>query len=148
MLLGDCGGLFKTGCFTQLDGKRPINALFYATLLGRGQECGSLQHERSTRQKVRRRDRSAQGSVGMSRVGVFWALLILSGMSSVANAETYTPGQKVDGDFGGFARPFLLRHCVDCHGETEPEGNLSLHDPDRSTKSMPRFGRACGLRSP
>ena len=32
MLLGDCGGLFKTGCFTQLDGKRPINAL-YATLL-------------------------------------------------------------------------------------------------------------------
>ncbi len=32
MLLGDCGGTFKTGCFTQLDGKRPINAL-YATLL-------------------------------------------------------------------------------------------------------------------
>jgi hypothetical protein len=32
MLLGDCGGLFKTGCFTQLDGKRPINAL-YTTLL-------------------------------------------------------------------------------------------------------------------
>lgn len=32
MLLGNCGGVFKTGCFTQLDGKRPINAL-YATLL-------------------------------------------------------------------------------------------------------------------
>ena len=32
MLLGDCGGMFKTGCFTQLDGKRPINAL-YTTLL-------------------------------------------------------------------------------------------------------------------
>jgi hypothetical protein len=32
MLLGDCGGTFKTGCFTQLDGKRPINAL-YTTLL-------------------------------------------------------------------------------------------------------------------
>jgi hypothetical protein len=32
MLLGNCGGLFKTGCFTRLDGKRPINAL-YATLL-------------------------------------------------------------------------------------------------------------------
>ena len=32
MLLGNCGGMFKTGCFTQLDGKRPINAL-YATLL-------------------------------------------------------------------------------------------------------------------
>lgn len=32
MLLGNCGGIFKSGCFTQLDGKRPINAL-YATLL-------------------------------------------------------------------------------------------------------------------
>ena len=32
ILLGNCGGLFKTGCFTQLDGKRPINAL-YTTLL-------------------------------------------------------------------------------------------------------------------
>lgn len=62
----------------------------------------------------------------MSRAGVFWALMIVSGASSVANAETYTPGQRVDGDFNGFARPFLIRHCIDCHGETKPEGNLSL----------------------
>ena len=32
MLLGNCGGVFKTGRFTQLDGRRPLNAL-YATLL-------------------------------------------------------------------------------------------------------------------
>ncbi|MFK5923653.1 MAG: DUF1552 domain-containing protein [Verrucomicrobiota bacterium] len=32
MLLGNCGGIFKTGQFTQLDGKRPINAL-YSTIL-------------------------------------------------------------------------------------------------------------------
>ncbi len=32
MLLGNCGGTFKTGRFTQLDGTRPINAL-YTTLL-------------------------------------------------------------------------------------------------------------------
>lgn len=32
MLLGNCGGIFKSGCFTQVDGKRPINSL-YATLL-------------------------------------------------------------------------------------------------------------------
>ncbi len=32
MLLGNCGGAFKTGRFTQLDGTRPINAL-YATIL-------------------------------------------------------------------------------------------------------------------
>ncbi len=33
MLLGNFNGQFKTGHFTQLDGKRPINAL-YATILG------------------------------------------------------------------------------------------------------------------
>ncbi len=32
MLLGNCDGVFKSGQFTQLDGKRPINAL-YATIL-------------------------------------------------------------------------------------------------------------------
>ncbi|MCA9177275.1 MAG: DUF1552 domain-containing protein [Planctomycetales bacterium] len=32
MLLGNLDGAFRTGCLTQLDGKRPINAL-YATLL-------------------------------------------------------------------------------------------------------------------
>ena len=37
MLLGDCGGIFKTGCFTQLDGKRPINALYTAILRTVGQ---------------------------------------------------------------------------------------------------------------
>ena len=37
MLLGDCGGIFKTGCFTQLDGKRPINALFTSILRAAGQ---------------------------------------------------------------------------------------------------------------
>ncbi|MDZ4780031.1 MAG: DUF1588 domain-containing protein [Planctomycetia bacterium] len=62
----------------------------------------------------------------MSRTGMVWALALSFGMSSVAIAETYTPGQKIDRDFAGFARPFLVRHCVDCHGETEPEGNLSL----------------------
>jgi len=32
MLLGNCDGIFKSGCLTQLDGKRPINAL-YSTIL-------------------------------------------------------------------------------------------------------------------
>jgi len=32
MLIGDCGGTFKTGCFTHVEGKRPINA-FYTSLL-------------------------------------------------------------------------------------------------------------------
>jgi hypothetical protein len=52
--------------------------------------------------------------------------LISWGLLSVASAETYTPGQKVNKSFGKFAQAFLASHCVDCHGDTEPEGNLSL----------------------
>jgi len=36
MLLGDLDGTLKTGCFTQLDGKRPVNALFTALLRAAG----------------------------------------------------------------------------------------------------------------
>jgi hypothetical protein len=39
MLLGNCGGAFKTGRFTQLDGKRPINALYTTILKASGVEC-------------------------------------------------------------------------------------------------------------
>jgi hypothetical protein len=39
MLLGNCGGIFKTGCFTQLDGTRPINALYSTLLNVSGLQC-------------------------------------------------------------------------------------------------------------
>lgn len=39
MLLGSFDGAFKTGRFTQLDGKRPINALFATLLRAAGQNC-------------------------------------------------------------------------------------------------------------
>ncbi len=39
MLLGNCNGAFKTGCFTQLDGKRPINALYSSILTASGVKC-------------------------------------------------------------------------------------------------------------
>ncbi|MCB1275841.1 DUF1552 domain-containing protein [Prosthecobacter sp.] len=39
MLLGNCNGIFKTGCFTQLDGKRPINALYATILKSVGVNC-------------------------------------------------------------------------------------------------------------
>jgi hypothetical protein len=39
MLLGNCGGAFKTGCFTQLDGTRPINALYASILQAAGVRC-------------------------------------------------------------------------------------------------------------
>jgi len=37
MLLGNLDGAFKTGCFTQLDGNRPINALYTSLLRAAGQ---------------------------------------------------------------------------------------------------------------
>ncbi len=39
MLLGNLDGAFKSGCFTQLDGKRPINSLYASLLCAAGQEC-------------------------------------------------------------------------------------------------------------
>lgn len=64
----------------------------------------------------------------MSRVGFFLATTLASGLLSAASAETYTPGQTINKDFDSFAHSFLANHCVDCHGETEPAGNLSLHN--------------------
>jgi hypothetical protein len=39
VLIGSCGGVFKTGCFTQLDGSRPINALYASLLQAAGVPC-------------------------------------------------------------------------------------------------------------
>ena len=39
MLLGNGNGAFKTGRFTQLDGKRPINALYSSILRATGVDC-------------------------------------------------------------------------------------------------------------
>lgn len=64
----------------------------------------------------------------MSRLGIAGIVTLVLGLSSVAHGETYTPGQKIDRSFADFARPFLVGHCVDCHGKTEPAGNLSLDD--------------------
>ena len=63
----------------------------------------------------------------MNRI-VLVGVMLSWGFLSVASGQTYTPGQKVNKDFGRFARTFLANHCVDCHGKTDPEGNLSLHD--------------------
>ncbi|MBN71175.1 MAG: hypothetical protein CME32_18060 [Gimesia sp.] len=56
------------------------------------------------------------------------ALSVLLSLLAVTHGETYTPEQKVSKDYQSFAKTFLKTHCVDCHGATEPEGNLSLHD--------------------
>lgn len=64
----------------------------------------------------------------MSPFRCLLAITIACGMLSLGTCETYTPGQPADKDFASFAKSFLESHCIDCHGETAPEGNLSLHD--------------------
>lgn len=64
----------------------------------------------------------------MNKITRLLALMLSWSVLPVAIAETYTPGQKVNKNFAQFAQPFLANHCVACHDETEPEGNLSLHN--------------------
>lgn len=62
----------------------------------------------------------------MSKLNVVWVLTLLWSLCSLAHGEAYTPGKKVNKSFKSFAEPFLATHCVDCHGDSDPEGNLSL----------------------
>ena len=80
------------------------------------------------------------------------------------SAATYTPGQKIGAPFQTFVKGFIAANCLDCHGDTEPNGNLSLHDlgpvneinaatwwsvwAQVTLKEMPPrdAGQACGCR--
>ncbi|HIE98759.1 MAG TPA: DUF1588 domain-containing protein [Planctomycetes bacterium] len=55
-------------------------------------------------------------------------MVVSYGLLSVAVAETYTPGQGGNKAYDTFAKSFLASHCVDCHGDTDPEGYLSLNE--------------------
>ena len=64
----------------------------------------------------------------MNRVGYILAALLLTSVLSEARGETYTPGQKIEGDFKSFAQPFLENFCIDCHAGTDAEAGLALDD--------------------
>ena len=59
---------------------------------------------------------------------VLFGNLAAVGLVSDTNAQTYTPGWAVKKDFASFAKPFLADQCLDCHGQSDPEGDLSLED--------------------
>ncbi|MCA8987829.1 MAG: hypothetical protein KDA78_09330, partial [Planctomycetaceae bacterium] len=64
-----------------------------------------------------------------SLIYLTFCLCLLAGhFTSPAFGENYIPGEQVHRDYDSYARAFLATHCADCHGETDPEGNLSLHD--------------------
>ena len=55
------------------------------------------------------------------------ALVTLSSWQlSFAVGDDYTPGQKVNKDYDGFAKRFLASHCGDCHSGPDHEGSLSI----------------------
>jgi len=64
----------------------------------------------------------------MIKVKLVWVALLSLYLLPIAQADTYTIGQPVQENFKRFAGQFLANNCVDCHGDTDPEGNLSLHD--------------------
>jgi Protein of unknown function (DUF1588)/Protein of unknown function (DUF1592)/Protein of unknown function (DUF1585)/Planctomycete cytochrome C len=65
----------------------------------------------------------------MSTVKIRTACLLLCVVGSTkALAETYTPGKPLDADYAVVAKQFIADNCLDCHGATDPEGNLSLVD--------------------
>lgn len=64
----------------------------------------------------------------MSGLRIFFAAFLILSVLPNARSEPYTPGQPINEDYGSFAKTFLANHCVDCHGESDPEGNLSLTD--------------------
>jgi hypothetical protein len=51
---------------------------------------------------------------------------LVPGRGVLLQADAYTPGNPPDAGYAEFAKPFLISHCMDCHGETEPEAGLSL----------------------
>ncbi len=65
-----------------------------------------------------------------SRVLLVRILLTLSACAGqyVSADESWSPGGTVPGNWQDYALPFLTAHCLDCHGESEPEAGLSLHD--------------------
>ncbi len=64
----------------------------------------------------------------MIKAQLVLTLTLCVGCFSAAHAQNYTPGKAVDRNFDSFARTFLDTHCIDCHGESDPEGALSLHE--------------------
>lgn len=53
-----------------------------------------------------------------------------AGAHDATPSEKYIPGRTALTDFSSFAQKFLREHCVDCHGESSPEGGLNLHNLD------------------
>ncbi len=64
----------------------------------------------------------------MSRTVTLATCVLCLLLPVVACSDDFTPGKPAEGDYETFARSFLKSNCMDCHGQTDPEGGLSLSD--------------------
>ena len=64
----------------------------------------------------------------MNRLHFFIAMAAcaLPVVSLRAANEAYIPGVPPRADFKSFARPFLEKHCFECHDDVSTKGNLNL----------------------
>lgn len=56
------------------------------------------------------------------------ALASFGTTAALAAEPSYTPGEKIDGDFDSLAVGFLDQHCVECHDDLSAEADLNLLD--------------------
>ena len=60
------------------------------------------------------------------RAALLW-LVVVAVFDAVAGLRTVHGGDAVTG--GADMREFLARHCADCHGDSKPEGDVTLSWP-------------------
>ncbi|MCR9118132.1 MAG: DUF1588 domain-containing protein [bacterium] len=64
----------------------------------------------------------------MRKFATGFAAIVLTVTLPLAFAQAETQAPHSGKDFDGFARTFFTNNCIDCHGESDPEGGLSLVD--------------------
>ena len=65
----------------------------------------------------------------MSKLTFAFTLAFCAVLATAAPAaDTYTPGEPIDGTFDTLALHFLDQNCIECHDDTTAEGDLSLLD--------------------
>ena len=131
MLLGNYDGAFKTGQFTQLDGKRPINALYTTILRASGVPCDRFNMSEKMAAKFDSGIGTSQGIAGVSKhcpVSPHAGGLCLFGTIRPVRRHLHARRAR-SRETSNFAQGFLDKHCLECHDDlTVTEGDLSLLD--------------------
>jgi hypothetical protein len=80
-----------------------------------------------------------------SRISGSLLLLALSGSLASAAELKFTNADESRVEFERSVKPFLAKHCVECHGAKDPEGELDLTTLDPDMKASASGARCGGL---